>query len=70
MNTLVMGMIVCNLRPLNTMNGEGFKVFLSNLEPGYRLPSDRYFMGLIERKYVDVSVKLRLQQECFCEHQH
>ena len=62
-NTLVMGMIVRDLRPLNTVNGAGFKALLSYLEPGYRLPSDRYFMGLIERKYVDVreSVKLRLQ---------
>ena len=67
-NTLVMGMIVCDLRPLNTVNGAGFKALLSYLEPGYRLPSDRYFMGLIERKYVNVreSVKLRLQQETAC----
>ena len=67
-NTLVMGMIVRDLRPLNTVNGAGFKALLSYLEPGYRLPSDRYFMGLIERKYVDVreSVKLRLQQETAC----
>lgn len=57
-NTLVMGMIVRDFRLLNTVN-------VSYLEPGYRLPSDRYFMGVIEQKYVDVreSVKLRLQQE-------
>ena len=34
-NTLVMGMIVRDFRPLNTMNGKGFKVLLSYLEPGY-----------------------------------
>ena len=64
-NTLVIGMIVRNLRPLNTVNSAGFKALLSYLEPGYRLPSDQYFMGLIEQKYVNVreSVKLRLQQE-------
>ena len=64
-----MGMIVRDLHPLNIMSGEGFKVLLSYLKPGYQPPSDQYFMGLIERKYVDVreSVKLRLQQECFCE---
>ena len=47
------------------VNGAGFKMLLSHFKPGYRLPSDRYFMGLIERQYVDVreSVKLRLQQE-------
>ena len=67
-NTLVMGMIVHDLRSLNTVNGAGFKALLSYLEPGYRLPSDRYFTGLIERKYVDVreSVKLRQQQETAC----
>ena len=47
-NTLVMGMIVRDLTPLNTVNGARFKALLSYLEPGYRLPSDRYFMGLIE----------------------
>ena len=60
-----MGMIVRDLHPLNIVNGEGFKVLLSYLEPGYQLPLGRYFMGLIEQKFVDVreSVKLRLQQE-------
>ena len=65
LNTLVMGMTAHDLCPLNTVNGEGFKALLSYLKPRYRLPLDQYFMGLIERKYVDVreSVKLRLQQE-------
>ena len=65
LNTLVIGMTAHDLCPLNTVNGEGFKALLSYLKPRYRLPLDQYFMGLIERKYVDVreSVKLRLQQE-------
>ena len=60
-----MGMTAHDLCPLNTVNGEGFKALLSYLKRRYRLPLDQYFMGLIERKYVDVreSVKLRLQQE-------
>ena len=54
-NTLVMGMVVRDLCPLNTVNGGGFKVFLSYLEPGYRLPSDRCFMSPIEQStYVNV----------------
>ena len=34
-NTLVMGMIVRDFRPLNTVNGAGFKALLSYLKPGY-----------------------------------
>ena len=66
-NTLVVGMIVRDLRPVNVVNGDGFKALVTCLEPGYRLPSDRYFMGLIERKYVEVKegVTRRLQQETF-----
>lgn len=45
-NALVMEMIVRDLCPLNTMNVEGFTALLSDLEPGYRLPSEQYFMGL------------------------
>lgn len=66
-NTLVTGVIVRDLRPVNIVNGDGFKALMAYLEPGYRLPSDRYFMGLIERKYVEVKegVTRRLQQETF-----
>ena len=39
-NMLVIGMIVPNLHPLNTANGEGFQALLSYLEPGYRLSLD------------------------------
>ena len=44
-NTLVTGVIVRDLRPVNIVNGDGFKALMAYLEPGYRLPSDRYFMG-------------------------
>ena len=67
-NTLVMGMIVRYLHPPNTVNCEGFKALLSYLEPGYRLPSDRCFIGLVKQKYVDVkeSVKPRLLSSTLC----
>ena len=44
-----MGMIVPDLHPLNTVNGEGFKALLFYLKPGYRLPLD-------ELKYIDERV--------------
>ena len=53
-NTLVVEVIVRNLRPVTIDNGEGFKALMTYLEPGYRLPSDRYFMGLSEGKYIEV----------------
>ena len=64
-NMLVMGMIVGDLRPLNTVNGEGFKALLSYLKPEYQLPSDRYFMDLIEQKYVNVRESVKLKESAF-----
>lgn len=42
-STLAVGVIVCNLCPVNLGNSVGLKVFIAHLEPGCRLPSDRYF---------------------------
>ena len=62
-----MGVIVCDLHPVNVVNGEGFKALMTYLELGYRLPSDRYFIGLIERKYTEMKEggTRRLQQKTF-----
>ena len=63
-------MIVRDLRPLNVVNGEGFKAVISYLEPGCQIPSDRCFMSLIEKKYDEVKVmvkqKIELESGSLC----
>jgi len=34
------------------VEGEGFKRFLSNLEPGYTIPSAAHVMDIVRRKFV------------------
>ena len=66
-NALVVGVIVRDLRSMNIVNGDGFRALLTYLEPGYHLPSARYFMGLIVCKYVKMKEEMtrKLQQETF-----
>jgi len=45
-STLAVGVIVCDLCLVNLGNSVGLKVFIAHLEPGYRLPLDRYFIML------------------------
>ena len=64
-NSLIVGFIARDLRPVNIVNGQGFHALIAYLEPGYQIPTDRYFMGLIERKYAELKekVKQRLEQQ-------
>ena len=41
-------MIACVIHPLDIVNGKGFREVFAYLEPSYHIPSDRYFMTLIE----------------------
>ena len=50
--------IINDLRPINLVNGEGFKQILVYLETGYTIPSNTHFTHFIERKHVFVKEKV------------
>ncbi|CAL9687558.1 unnamed protein product [Knipowitschia caucasica] len=47
----VLEMIVVDMRPLNMVDGEGFKKMIKRFHPGYTLPSRTHFTKLMEQKY-------------------
>ena len=68
-SNLVAGVIIKDLRPINMVNGAGFRQLMAYLEPAYRLPSDTHFTHLIERIYASVKaevVKVLISGQVHC----
>ena len=43
---------ISNMRPIQMVEGEGFRELLSYFEPGYTIPSRKYFSSNIQHKHV------------------
>ena len=64
-SNLVAGVIIKDLRPINMVNGAGFRQLMA----AYRLPSDTHFTHLIERIYASVKaevVKVLISGQVHC----
>lgn len=61
LNDLIAKMIVEDLRPINTVEGRGFRQLLEFCEPNYTIPGRTFFTTRLEQMFVDI--KNSLQKE-------
>jgi len=61
LNDLVARMIVEDLRPINTVEGRGFRQLMEFCEPGYVMPGRTFFTSRLEQMFVDVKNSLKKQ---------
>ena len=61
LNDLIAKMIVEDLRPINTVEGHGFRKLMEFSEPNYVIPGLTFFTSRLEQMFVDV--KNSLQEE-------
>ena len=54
-------MIAADTRPIQMVEGEGFRRLITYLEPGYTIPSRKQFSTIIQHKHVLGKEKLRLK---------
>ena len=61
----ILNVICLDIRPIRMVECEGFKRWLSYLEPGYTIPSRKHFTKLLRLKHASCSEKLvkQLQDE-------
>ena len=52
-------MIALDIRPVNIVEGPGFTSLIQFLEPGYQIPSRKYFNKILRKKHEDARENLR-----------
>lgn len=50
--------IALDMRPVNVIDGEGFKELMRTLEPGYTVPKRETIMHSVDVKYASICVKV------------
>ncbi|KAK7912577.1 hypothetical protein WMY93_012788 [Mugilogobius chulae] len=55
----VLEMLVLDMRPINMVEGEGFKKMIEKFYPSYKLPSRTHFTKLMEKKYSESMDKVK-----------
>ena len=58
-NGLILNTIIGDLRPINLVEGEHFKMLINHLAPGYDIPSCRTMIRKTEDKWMDGQAKIR-----------
>ena len=48
---MILNMIIKDIRPIAIVEGEGFQEMMRLVEPGYKVPSRKYFTKLLHLKY-------------------
>jgi len=61
LNDLVARMILEDLRPINTIEGRGFRQLMEFCEPGYVMPGRTFFTSRLEQMFVNVKNSLKKQ---------
>ena len=51
-------MIALDLKPIQTVEGNGFVELLHYLEPGYKVPSRKHVTKMIQEKHASIREKL------------
>ncbi|XP_011406557.1 PREDICTED: zinc finger BED domain-containing protein 1-like [Amphimedon queenslandica] len=59
----ILYMICADLHPVRMVKGSGFKSLIEILEPGYTIPSRKYFSNLLQAKYDCCKEVLRVKLE-------
>jgi len=59
LNNLICLMIVKDLRPLSTVEGDGFKSLISFSEPGYNIPGRTFFTFKLRNMYANLKDSLK-----------
>jgi len=59
LNNLICLMIVKDLRPLSTVEGDGFKSLISFSEPGYNIPGRTFFASKLRNMYANLKDSLK-----------
>jgi len=57
-NRLVAPMLVKDLRPLQSVEGEGFTSLIAYCEPNYTLPRRKFFTCYLERTLAEIGDRL------------
>ena len=56
----VLNMIIKDMRPLSMVEDEGFRAMVNTFQPGYCLPKRTCFTNMMERRYEDEFLKVKL----------
>ena len=59
----ISSMIAMDMKPIQMVEGEGFRSLMSYLEPGYTIPSRKHFTSTIQHKHILRKEKLKMKMK-------